>query len=86
MRWCQIVKHQHVQITLPDLGTSRIKFSLWYVQLGEMVLEGDRIAEVSIPGATYDVQAPAEGKLIERTALPNDLLAAGQVLGVIEGE
>ena len=84
MRWYPIVKHQHIQIILPDLGTSQVKFSLWYVQLGEKVLEGDRIAEVSIPGVTFDIQAPTDGKLIEKSALPNDLLSTGQVLGVIE--
>jgi pyruvate/2-oxoglutarate dehydrogenase complex dihydrolipoamide acyltransferase (E2) component len=85
MRWFPIVK-QHIEVTLPDLGTTRVKFSLWYVQQGERVLEGERIAEVSIPGVTFDVQAPATGRLIEKIAHPNDTLAPGQLLGVIEEE
>ena len=74
---------QRVVIELPTLGTDRAIFSLWYVRLGERVYEGDRVAEVLIPGATFDVQAPANGILIERLALPSDPLSVGHVLGCI---
>ena len=73
-------------IALPDLGTPRVVFSLWYVRPGDRVFEGDRVAEVLIPGATFDVPAPATGTLTEPLALPNDALATGQVLGVIQQE
>jgi pyruvate/2-oxoglutarate dehydrogenase complex dihydrolipoamide acyltransferase (E2) component len=73
-----------VPITLPDLGTPRAVMSLWYVLPGERVYEGDRLAEVLIPGATFDISAPATGIVAERLALPNDPLAAGQVLGTID--
>ena len=75
-----------VPITLPDLGTPRATFSLWYVRPGDRVFEGDRVAEVLIPGATFDVSAPATGVLAERLALPNDPLTPGQVLGWIQEE
>ena len=70
-------------IALPELGTDRVTFSLWYVRPGERVFEGDRVAEVLVPGATFDVPAPANGILAERLALPNDTLTSGQVLGLI---
>jgi pyruvate/2-oxoglutarate dehydrogenase complex dihydrolipoamide acyltransferase (E2) component len=73
-------------ITLPELGSPRVTFSLWYVRRGDRVFEGDRVAEVLIPGATYDVSAPATGRLAEQAAFPNDALSAGQVLGWIEEE
>ena len=73
-------------IALPDLGTPQMTFSLWYVRVGDRVFEGDRVAEVLIPGATFDVQAPASGTLAEQTAFPNDALSAGQTLGWIEAE
>ena len=73
-------------ITLPDLGTERVTFSLWYVLPGDRVYEGDRVAEVLIPGATFDVSAPTSGVLVERTALPNDPPTPGQVLGIIQEE
>lgn len=73
-----------VPITLPDLGAARAVLSLWYVRPGERVYEGDRVLEVLIPGATYDVSAPATGTIRERLALVNDPLTHGQVLGTIE--
>lgn len=75
---------RRVPVLLPDLGTDRVRFSLWYVQKGHLTFEGDRIAEVLIPGATFDIPAPATGILIERDAHSNDHLGPGQVLGIIE--
>ena len=71
-------------VVLPELGTSRAAFSLWYVQPGERVYEGDRVAEVLIPGATVDVHAVADGVLTEQLAFPNDVLVVGQLLGWID--
>ncbi len=77
---------KHVPILLPELGTSGAAFSLWYVRLGDEVLEGDRVAEVLIPGATIDVPAPASGRLAQRHVRPRDSLQANQCLGAIETE
>lgn len=71
-------------IALPDLGTEHIRFSLWYVEAGASVDQGDRIAEVLIPGATYEISAPASGRLVARNVHPNDPLTPGHVLGEIE--
>ena len=37
-----------------------------------------------VGGATFDVPAPATGRLAEKHALPNDPLRPGQVLGTVE--
>jgi pyruvate/2-oxoglutarate dehydrogenase complex dihydrolipoamide acyltransferase (E2) component len=81
-----VIVPTHVPIVLPNLGSDRATLSLWYVRPGDRVFEGDRVAEVLIPGATYDVPAPVNGTLAERLALPNDRLAPGQVLGSIQEE
>jgi pyruvate/2-oxoglutarate dehydrogenase complex dihydrolipoamide acyltransferase (E2) component len=73
-------------IPLPDLGTPKATFSLWYVRPGDRVFEGDRVAEVLIPGATFDIDAPATGMLAEQLAFPQDALTPGHVLGWIEAE
>jgi pyruvate/2-oxoglutarate dehydrogenase complex dihydrolipoamide acyltransferase (E2) component len=73
-----------VPITVPELGSDRAAFSLWHVQVGDRVTEGDRVAELLIPGAVFDVSAPATGVLAERIAHPNDPLTTGQVLGAVE--
>jgi pyruvate/2-oxoglutarate dehydrogenase complex dihydrolipoamide acyltransferase (E2) component len=70
-------------ITLPDLGVAEAVLSLWYVRPGDRVFEGDRVAEVLIPGATFDVPAPATGRFVERQVLPQDRVTTGQVLGLI---
>jgi pyruvate/2-oxoglutarate dehydrogenase complex dihydrolipoamide acyltransferase (E2) component len=71
---------------MPELGSDRATFSLWHVQVGDRVTEGDRVAELLIPGAVFDVSAPATGVLAERAAQPNDPLTTGQVIGEIQEE
>jgi pyruvate/2-oxoglutarate dehydrogenase complex dihydrolipoamide acyltransferase (E2) component len=73
-----------VPITVPELGSERVTFSLWHAAAGDRVTEGDRVAELLLPGAAFDVPAPATGVLAERIAQPGDALSTGQVLGVIE--
>jgi pyruvate/2-oxoglutarate dehydrogenase complex dihydrolipoamide acyltransferase (E2) component len=75
-----------VPILLPDMGTAATVFSLWHVAVGEHVFEGERVAEVRIPGAIYDVPAPVSGFLHERLVRPNDRLTAGQPLGTITAD
>jgi pyruvate/2-oxoglutarate dehydrogenase complex dihydrolipoamide acyltransferase (E2) component len=73
-------------IVLPNLGASPVVLSLWFADLGEQVFEGDRLVEVLVGGATFDVSAPATGRLAEKQARPNQALQPGQVLGTIEAE
>lgn len=75
---------RRVPITVPELGSARATFSLWHVRAGDRVTEGDRVAELLVPGAVIDVPAPATGALAERAAQPNDPLSVGQVIGEIE--
>jgi pyruvate/2-oxoglutarate dehydrogenase complex dihydrolipoamide acyltransferase (E2) component len=79
-----VTTQRRVPITLPELGAGPVAFSLWYARPGDRVFEGDRVAEVLVPGATFDVPAPATGTLAEQLALPGDTLNTGQALGVIE--
>jgi pyruvate/2-oxoglutarate dehydrogenase complex dihydrolipoamide acyltransferase (E2) component len=72
------------EIVLPELGAAPAVLSLWYVDPGEIIYEGDRLLEVLVSGATFDVSAPATGRLVEKTALPRDSLYSGQLLGVME--
>lgn len=71
-------------ITLPELGPAPARLSVWFAEPGDLVYEGDRLVEVLISGATFDVPAPATGRLAERHAFPDDSLEPGQVLGVVE--
>jgi pyruvate/2-oxoglutarate dehydrogenase complex dihydrolipoamide acyltransferase (E2) component len=70
-------------ILLPELGAGPAVLSVWFADVGEPVFEGDRLVEVLVGGATFDVAAPATGRLVEKRALVNDELRTGQVLGVV---
>jgi pyruvate/2-oxoglutarate dehydrogenase complex dihydrolipoamide acyltransferase (E2) component len=71
-------------ILLPDLGAAPVRLSVWFADLGDEVYEGDRLVEVLVNGATFDVPAPATGRLVEKTAYADDRLQTGQVLGMVE--
>ncbi len=71
-------------ILLPDVGAAPIRLSLWFSAPGDTVFAGERLVEVVVAGATFDVSAPATGLLVERHAWPRDVLTPGQVLGVVE--
>ncbi|MBY0523763.1 MAG: hypothetical protein K2R98_10215 [Gemmataceae bacterium] len=73
-------------IILPELGAAAAVLSVWFADAGDVVYEGDRLVEVLVRGATFDVSAPATGRLAEKRAWPNDSLQTGQVLGVVEVE
>ncbi len=74
------------EIVLPEVEAAPVILSSWYADPGEVIFEGDRLVEVLVSGATFDVSAPATGRLVEQVALPNDALSPGQVLGVLEVE
>lgn len=71
-------------IILPELGAAPAVLSVWFAEPGDEVYEGDRLVEVLVPGATFDVAAPATGRLAEKRAWPNDPVKPGQVLGTVE--
>jgi pyruvate/2-oxoglutarate dehydrogenase complex dihydrolipoamide acyltransferase (E2) component len=74
----------HAEIRLPELGATPVVLSVWFADPGDMVFEGDRVVEVRMGAATFDVTAPATGRLVEKLRLPNDMIDAGQVLGLLE--
>jgi pyruvate/2-oxoglutarate dehydrogenase complex dihydrolipoamide acyltransferase (E2) component len=74
------------QILLPELGAAPAVLSVWFAEPGEQVFEGDRLVEVLVGGATFDVSAPATGLLAEKLVFPDEPIAAGQVLGLVEVE
>ena len=75
-------------LVLPDLGLGDrpVTVSLWLVELGSDVTEGDRVVELASDGVTVDLPAPASGKLVETFVGEDDEVQIAQILGVIEGE
>ena len=72
-----------VPVVLPDLGVASVRLSVWFAEPGDLVYEGERLVEVAVGGATFDVSAPATGRLAEQFVLPPDAVKAQAVLGEI---
>ena len=72
-----------VSLLLPDLGVGdeSVRVSGWLVDRGDLVIEGDRVAEVMISGVTFDVEAAQSGQLIEITKSVDATVSRGDVLG-----
>jgi pyruvate/2-oxoglutarate dehydrogenase complex dihydrolipoamide acyltransferase (E2) component len=73
-------------IVMPDLHAASPILSVWLVGADERVYAGDRLVEILIAGATIDLPAPVSGRLVEKSALPDEQVVTGQVLGYIEEE
>jgi pyruvate/2-oxoglutarate dehydrogenase complex dihydrolipoamide acyltransferase (E2) component len=73
-------------VILPDLGTAPdvpIVVSHWFAARGDEVLEGDRLVEVLVGPATFDVPAPTTGRLTEIRGYEDDRVVPGTVLGLV---
>ena len=74
------------RVELPDLGCPQPRLSVWYARVGDLVLEGERLVEILVDGATVDLPAPQTGVVRERHAQLDDILVPGQLLAVIDGD
>jgi pyruvate/2-oxoglutarate dehydrogenase complex dihydrolipoamide acyltransferase (E2) component len=71
---------------LPDLGMGDVPVlaSVWLVEVGALVTEGDRLLEVVAGAATVDLPSPATGTLSEVFVSEDDPLVVGQLLAVVD--
>jgi pyruvate/2-oxoglutarate dehydrogenase complex dihydrolipoamide acyltransferase (E2) component len=73
-------------VILPDLGTGLdlpIVVSHWFAGRGDDVWEGERLVEVLVGPATFDVPAPSTGRLAEIRGFEDDCVLPGAVLGLV---
>ena len=73
-------------VILPDLGTGPdvpIVVSHWFAGRGEEVWEGNRLVEVLVGPATFDVAAPISGRLATILGWEDDWVTPGTVLGFV---
>src|SRR5438552_15712069 len=73
-------------IVVPELGEAEPILNLWLAGVGEHVYAGDRLVELLVDEATFDVAAPVSGKLVEQAGRPGHHVHAGQILGHVEEE
>ncbi len=76
------------EIILPDmgLGEQQVRASVWLVDQGDEVVEGDRLLEVVASNVTIDIPAPVSGVLEEQLVSEGDPLVPGQLLGFLAEE
>lgn len=72
-----------VSLSFPDVGAGDepVRVSGWLADRGDLILEGDRVAEVLIAGVTFDVEATHSGQLIEITKSVDATISCGDILG-----
>ncbi len=73
-------------VVLPELGTGPdvpIVVSHWFAERGDEVWEGDRLVEVLVGPATFDIPAPTSGRLAVIHGLEDDRVTPGTVLGLV---
>ena len=73
---------------MPDLSTAdaEIKVVNWLFEVGQSVRRGEPLLEVETDKATMEVECLVTGVLKEVRAAPDEEVAAGQVIAVLEVE
>jgi 2-oxoglutarate dehydrogenase E2 component (dihydrolipoamide succinyltransferase) len=56
----------------------------WHAAIGQRVVEGDRLVEITAGDVTVDLPAPMSGILIERCAAMDEAVTVGQLLARIQ--
>jgi pyruvate/2-oxoglutarate dehydrogenase complex dihydrolipoamide acyltransferase (E2) component len=77
-----------IEVKLPDLGEGAGKeatVSFWYLEAGAQVKKDEDLVEMVTDKATFNVPAPASGKLAKVVALEGEKVQVGSVMAVIEG-
>jgi pyruvate dehydrogenase E2 component (dihydrolipoamide acetyltransferase) len=75
-------------VTLPKLadGVDKAVVSFWHAGVGENISEGDDLVEMLTDKATFNVPAPASGKVVEILAEEGQEIKTGEIIAIIEEE
>ena len=75
-----------LEFKLPDIGEGIAEAEVveWHAAVGETVAEGQVIASVMTDKATVEIEAPADGRIVEHGAQAGAMLPIGAVLFVME--
>ena len=63
-----------------DLPGVPVRISAWHAEVGQRVVEGERVVEITAGDVTIDLPAPVSGVLLEKCASAEQPLASGQPL------
>jgi 2-oxoglutarate dehydrogenase E2 component (dihydrolipoamide succinyltransferase) len=75
-----------VAVTVPEVSgePAELFFVQWLIEVGAQVREGEPIALLEADKAQVEILAPATGRLSSISAHPDDAIAAGQAVGILE--
>ncbi|WP_350615829.1 dihydrolipoamide acetyltransferase family protein [Pseudomonas sp. HY7a-MNA-CIBAN-0227] len=75
-------------IKMPDIGEgiAEVELSVWYVKVGDLVVEDQVLADVMTDKAMVDIPSPVHGKVISLGGEPGEVMAVGSILISIEVE
>jgi pyruvate/2-oxoglutarate dehydrogenase complex dihydrolipoamide acyltransferase (E2) component len=75
-----------LKIKMPDLSANEaeIRIVQWLVEPGQSVKRGDPLLEVETDKATMEVEAVANGVLVETCAGADENVAVGRIIAVLE--
>jgi pyruvate/2-oxoglutarate dehydrogenase complex dihydrolipoamide acyltransferase (E2) component len=69
----------------PEIGDAeKIHFLTWYVELGQEVREGQELFEIETDKASFTLDAPTGGRLVEKLVENGALITKNQILGRFE--
>jgi len=71
-----------IQIRMPRLseGMTEGKLLLWNVAVGDRVRKGDQVAEVEADKANMEIEAPADGIVLNLHGKPGDVIKVDALL------
>jgi pyruvate dehydrogenase E2 component (dihydrolipoamide acetyltransferase) len=74
------------QVKLPKLGDTAndVVVISWYVDVGSTVSEGDPLLAVQTDKVDVDVPSPLSGTLVEHLVAPDDEVAVGTPVAIVE--
>ncbi len=77
-----------IEVKLPELGEdiTSANVSFWHVEEGDVVNENDDLLEVVTEKATFNVPAPANGKLIKKNFDESEEVKVGETIAILEAE
>lgn len=76
-----------IEVRVPDPGQDgpqEASVSFWMFEVGDRVSEGEDLVELVTDKASYTVEAPASGRLLEVQVGEGEKVKPGDLLAVIE--
>lgn len=74
-----------IKVPIPDQVTKEVRIVKWHKAEGQEVKKGELILEVETDKSVIEIEAPADGVVLQRLVRENDSIAVGEVVGSIGG-